>query len=256
MKTIWSVTAGLVAMLIQTAVGSTLWQEGFDYPNGQLTAQSGGTWLNFSGTGNFIQTTNGEALVSGYVTSGAEDVRRPLGTSITTGSLYLGATVKLTVAPTSPNGEYFLSFYNSPTTGGGYVGRIFSSQTGTGSAFGLSNAGSAPTDWATDASLGTFYKIIAKLDLATQIATLGVFAAGYIPTSDTELTLSGGAASAITAVDSIALRQATAVQGSQTIGSIWVGTELADVSGVVVPEPGGAALLGLGFAFLGMRRRK
>lgn len=242
-------------MFSNAAIGSILWQDGFDYGNGQLTTESGDAWVNFSGTGNFIQTSSGEAFLIGSSGS-SEDVRRALGSSISSGSLYLGATVKLTSSPTSANGEYFLSFYNSPSSGGGYIGRIFSSQTGTGAAIGLSNAGSTPNDWATDVQLGTFYKVIAKLDLATRIVTLGVFDASYTPTSDAELLLGGGGASGILAVDSIALRQATATQGSQAIGAIWVGTTLADVAGVVVPEPGSAAVLGLGLASLALRRHK
>lgn len=245
-----------LALISAPAFAASIWQEDFSYPDGTLTNVAYPTWASFSGSGNFIPVSGGEALVGGFGSS-ADDSRRAIGSSITSGSLYLAALVKVTTAPTSANGEYFLSFYNSPTSGGGYIGRIFASTTTTGWTFGLSNGSSTPVDWGTDLALDTYYKVIAKLDVTAKTTTLGVFSPSYTPVSDSELTLSGGSASTVAAVDYIALRQGTAAQGAQAITGLWLGTDLADVASITVPEPSTMSLLGglavLAFVF---RRRR
>lgn len=246
------------AITASPVLATTIWQEEFAYANGVLTNVSYPTWTSFSGTGNFIPVTEGEVLVAGYSTS-SDDSRRALGASYTSGALYMSALVKVTTAPTSASGDYFLSFYNSPSSGGGYAGRIFASTTATGWTFGLANASSTPTDWSTDLSLNTYYKIVTKFDLSTKTASMGVFAPGYQPLADSELTLTGGTAGSVLGIDNIALRQAGTAQGAALIDSIWVGTELGDVAPLAVPEPSAMAIFG-GFGMLALvmaaRRRK
>jgi PEP-CTERM motif len=239
-----SLTAATFVTLLfsQTARASVIWAEDFNYSDGDLTNVSSGAWIHFSGTGNLIQVVNNAALLSGSAAS-SEDARRPLGGTISSGSLYMSALVTVTTEPTSANGEYFLSFYS---VANGYVGRVTSSQTATGWTLGLANGtSSAIMDWGTDLSLNTQYKVVVKLDVAAGTATMGVFDPMFVPSSDTELTLGGDTPSTVVAVDNIALRQNTSAQGAQTIESVWVGTTLGDVA-TLIPEPSSILLASLG----------
>lgn len=256
---------GLPAYLLcSNSSASTIWNEGFGYSTGPLTSVSGGAWSAISGAGNFPITVVAGSVSLTNVNSGAsgEDLRRPLDSTYTTGTLYAGMLVSLTTAPPGASGDYFLAFYSSAGSGGGFASRVFASTTATGWSLGLANASvSTPADWTTDLTLNTWYKVILKYDVATRTSALGVFSPSYTPTSDAELTLTALTASAVTAgIDYFALRQGStfnSTMGSQ-VDEIWVGSQLSDVAGVTpfVPEPSALAIVGMGFLGMLLRRRK
>src|SRR5688572_26253470 len=130
----------LIVCAITTAVflyvrtqAASLFVEEFSYSTGQLTTVSGGTWVNFSGTGNFIQVTGGSLTYSGYVSSGignkidivsvgssAEDVYRQFTTQ-TSGTTYAAFLVNVANTTglslnTSANGDHFAGFLASSST--------------------------------------------------------------------------------------------------------------------------------------------
>lgn len=227
----------------------------FNYADGNLTSVSGGNWVAFSGAGTLpVQVSSGSATVANVAsgTSG-EDLRLGLGSGFTTGVLYYSALITPLSAPTTTNGDYFFSGYSTATTGGGYFGRLFLSTTATGFTFSLSNGGTTPTDWTSDVTINTEYLVVLRLDVAARTATMGVFNPSSAPTSDSQLTIAGGAASGTTgAIDSIAFRQGSGSGGfSNRIGGVMVSNSIAEV----IPEPS-TALLGLiGLGGLLRRRR-
>jgi hypothetical protein len=107
--------------------------ENFVYSPGQLTTVSGGSWVNISGTGNFIQVTNGSLSYANYPASGSgnkvnivastassQDVYRQFATQ-TTGTVYAAFLVNVTdtaglAAATSSSGDYFAGFLPSTST--------------------------------------------------------------------------------------------------------------------------------------------
>jgi len=108
--------------------------EDFNYPTGTLTAVSGGNWVNFSGTGAFIQVSSGSLPFSGYPSSGpgnkidivsigtsAEDAYRQFATQ-TAGTTVYGAflvnvaNVTGIAANSSTTGDYLAGFLPSSST--------------------------------------------------------------------------------------------------------------------------------------------
>ena len=99
--------------------------------------------------------------------------------------------------------------------------------------------------------------IVIKFDTGTKVISMGVFAAGASPSSDSDLTLTGTSA-ATAGIDNFALRQGSASGTAMgiNIDSIIVGTTLPDV--VAVPEPSSmplAAVRGLA-CLVAVRRRR
>jgi hypothetical protein len=108
--------------------------EDFVYPTGQLTSVSGGTWVNFSGTGNFIPVSSGSLTYSGYPSSGkgnkidiisvgtsAEDAYRQFVTQGVGTTVYGAFLVNVTnttglSANSSTTGDYFAGFLPSNST--------------------------------------------------------------------------------------------------------------------------------------------
>jgi hypothetical protein len=107
--------------------------ENFSYSTGQLTTVSGGTWVNFSGTANFIQVSSGSLTYPNYIfggnkidivatTSSAEDAYREftaqttIGTTVYAAFLVNVANTTLLPANSSTTGEYFAGFLSSTST--------------------------------------------------------------------------------------------------------------------------------------------
>lgn len=252
--TISAASFSALVFFSQASHADILLNETFSYDGG-TTITSTGNWVAFSGGGTLPVTENSSGAVTttnvGSGVSGEDDRDTFTATAITSGSLYYSALVAVTAfssATPSANGDYFLSPYNSAPSGGGYAGRIFvSGTTDGGIAFGLSNSGSAPTD-GPDITIGTYYKLILKYDFSTKTASLGIFDPSFVPTDDSGLTITGGTASAIAALDSVAIRQGSSTNAAFTtaIDGIEVGTTLADVASIQLtpaPEPSAVGLL-------------
>src|ERR1700749_372106 len=133
----------IAALLAVSAKATVLLSENFPYTNGNLTAVSGGAWAAVSGGGTLpIQVNSAIATFTNVPsgTSGEDDTRDIPGQPYTSGVLYMGALVALSNAPTTANGDYFLTLYSTNSSGGGYAVRIFASTTATGWSFGMTNA--------------------------------------------------------------------------------------------------------------------
>jgi PEP-CTERM motif len=257
-KSLFLVSALIGVYVAHTANAAVVFNESFDYTNGQLTTVSAPNWVNFNGSTLPIAVTGGTISLTNLASGpSGEDVRRSLGVApITTGIIYYSALITPnSSAPTSANGDYFLSANVSATTGGGFLGRVFLSATSTGFTFGLSNGTSTPVDWTSDIALNSQYLVVVRLDVGTRTSTMGVFNPTAVPPSisDLDLTIGGGAASTTTAgVDFLALRQGstTGAVFTNSIDSVIVATTLAEV----IPEPS-SLFLG-SFGVLGILRRR
>ncbi len=146
----WQRVLLIIPLLLLLAVGSgatLLMEENFDYAVGQLTDNggganvSGGNWVDFSGTGNYIPVTAGSLSYTDYPSSGtgnkiavvsattsAEDVYRQFATQVSGTTTYIGFLLNLAntnglAANSSTTGDYFVSLLPSTSTTS-YVGRI------------------------------------------------------------------------------------------------------------------------------------
>lgn len=157
--------------------------EPFTYPNGQLTANSGGLWTPNTGTAP-LNVTNGAALLRQVDTSSREDAYRGLTTTFNpatdnTSKIYGSFTISYSVLPTTgdSDGSYFASLRSSAN---GLYTRI--GATTAGAAPGSFRIGIGNGTWSAAASiklaqdlvLNTSYQVVFRLDLATDQSTLWV----------------------------------------------------------------------------------
>ena len=128
MKHIFLICTVLVLLVNTTVLSQTiLFQENFNYTPGQLTTVSGGNWVNFSGTGFFIQVSAPDLSYAGYnfpgtndgkitltaTSASAEDVNHSFASQ--TNTVYAAMLVKVIdtvnlAANSSSSGEYFSGF--------------------------------------------------------------------------------------------------------------------------------------------------
>ncbi|HLG33024.1 MAG TPA: hypothetical protein VI362_08265, partial [Ignavibacteriaceae bacterium] len=170
------------------SIQTLFWDENFDYSTGQLTTVSAGNWVNFSGTGNFIQVTSGSLSYSGYQSSGlfnkidiisvgtsAEDAYRQFttqGEGTTTYSAFLVNITNTTglALNSSTTGDYFIAYLPSTSTTAlnsrvsirlGTVANTFQ--------IGLrASSSNASAVWSTtDLNIGTTYLIVMSYQVIT-----------------------------------------------------------------------------------------
>ena len=116
------------------STSTPIMEENFDYLAGQLTTNSGGNWVTNTGTGNFIQISNGSLSYTGYLSSGlfnkidiistgtsAEDTYRQFstqGVGTTTYSAFLVNVTNTTglALNSSATGDYFIGYLPSTST--------------------------------------------------------------------------------------------------------------------------------------------
>jgi hypothetical protein len=247
----------VVAALAPLAADAAIFADTFAYPDGELGTASGGVWALHSGTGG--QTVTNEALV--IDDAGTGDYNRSLGgaPAVSSGVLYAGfdMTVSETDLPTSASGAnpYFAHF-GELTSGAtsNFVSRVFL-YSGTGAnTFNIgisrgSGTGATTTNYPTELTAGTTYRVVHAYDLDNNVATLWV---DPVDASSTNVTNNSGTLDPA-ALNFFMFRIAGSSDGDKTVDNLVVSTSFAEV----VPEPGSLAVLALGgLAVLARRQRR
>lgn len=209
--------------------------DNFDYGGsaGDLTAVSGGNWVNHSGTSGFVQYTPiglempayGSSGVGGAATistAGTEDVSRNFGVQ-NAGTVYFAALVNVSAAG---SGDYFLHLKDAST---GFRARVFVQNDGGILRYGLGTTGAA-TYATANFNYNTTYLVVAKYNVTTGDTALYVLdAAAPVEPATPLVSLAGAGAFPIQA---IAIRQGTAGQRpSATIDGIRVANTWDDAIG-------------------------
>ena len=205
----------LVALLISTVSFGQILAEDFDYgmTGGDLTAVSGGAWVQHSGSADPVQYVPTPSLtMAGYPSSGvgghaaysgtSQDVNRAF-TEISSGTVYGSTLINVSAVGT---GNYFLHFNAT----GGFRTRIGARDDGSGGVqFGVGTSSSTLTYGTTSYSLNTTYLLVFSYEIATGVSNLHVLTA-VTPTEPAtpEATNTGSTG---TAINSIALRQSSSI---------------------------------------------
>lgn len=244
----------LLALLSAFAVGSSahatiFFNDTFSYPDGSLTTNSGGLWINHSGTAGQMQVSAGQAIVSG---SNSEDAHRNLGAAAGAGeTLFAGFDVTVSGGVGT---VYFAHFLEENTTHFG--GRVFltSPTSGGDFAFGLSGGSSLDQTWASDGTFDVNYRLVVSYDYDSGAAQLWVN-----PTSQSDTSITSTTGFATDPFNSFALREASN-SSTETIDNLTIANSFQEaLTGSPVPEPSTMAMTALGgFVFLsyGFKRRK
>jgi hypothetical protein len=222
---------------------SVLFQDDFNYADGDLTTVSGGTWFAISGAGAMpIQVLNDQVILNQGAGS-REDDSALLGATMGAGDIWF---YSLQVSVTSNNSNvYFASFQESSSI---FNARLFvTAFGGSDFTFGIGETSTLGATWGTGLTYGVTYTVVVGYEFDTGITTLWV---NPIDQSSTSVSFDGVNSDEIV---QFGLRQATGATSTQTIGSVVVGTSFGDV----IPEPTTAALLvgGLG-SMVWIRRRR
>lgn len=254
-----------------TAPISTLpFEENFDYEVGSLTSNggsnvSGGNWVNFSGSDNYLQVTSGNLFYTNYESSGigakvdmintsssAEDARRPF-TEITTGSIYASLLLNVTNdIGLNTTGDYLFSMRNETGTNTGYKGLLFIKSEGSGFVLGVrpATAGTAASFYSSVLSFGTTYLVVIKYSIvagsANDIVSLWVNPnlSSSEPSADINVTADGSTTEP-DGIDGIALRQGTNTPNC-SIDGIRVATTWSDAPLPVELSSFSASVIGNG----------
>lgn len=262
---IWrcGLTAALLSCLASGAGATLLMEENFDYPVGQLTDNggganvSGGNWVDFSGTGNFIQVTSpglgyagypssniGNKIAIVYATSSSEDAYRQFPAQASGSTTYVSFLLNLAntnglAANTSTTGDYFFSLLPS-TSITSYVGRVtirLGSAAGTYQLGLRATASNSEAGWLPgDLLPGTTYLVVLAYQLNPDQGWLWLNPAmsGTPPAAD----LSQVAAASVSDIARVAIRQGytagppAIATPNADIDGIRVGTTWSDISGL------------------------
>lgn len=167
------VIVGLL-LVVGAAYSAELGFDNFDYADGSLVANSGGAWLNHSGTAGDLLVASGQVVVQHGTPS--EDANFPF-TAQTTGDVFYGidfSVASASVIPGSDN-EYFAHFKDS---GFGFTGRLDvvpANNSGGDYTVGIASGSStAEAIWATDLTFGTTYRAIVRYNIDTDLAELWI----------------------------------------------------------------------------------
>ncbi|WP_430411541.1 T9SS type A sorting domain-containing protein [Kordia sp.] len=173
----------LVALLISSLSFGQVLEENFDYgmTDGDLTAASGGAWVQHSGSADPVQYVATPSLtMAGYPSSGigghasvsgtSQDVNRSFP-GISTGTVYGSALVNLSAVST---GNYFLHFNIS----GGFTTRVGARDDGSGGIqFGVGTSSSTLTYGTTSYALNTTYLLVFSYEVTSGVSNLHVLTA-------------------------------------------------------------------------------
>ncbi|HVU08627.1 MAG TPA: hypothetical protein VHG89_08815 [Verrucomicrobiae bacterium] len=261
MKTIYVILITLVATVSSQA--AFVFSDSFDYPDGDVVANSGGVWIQNTGTAGTCLVTNKQLQIASSL---SEDIVHQLPTFATNGTvsaLYASFSVKFTQLPTAA-GTYFAhftgtnAFQNGPPNLSGFHGRLWASTTnavaGISAASGQfflsvanSGLGFATNDaanpngyngfWPTPLDTNVTYTVVVKYIIGTGISTLWID-----PTSedDTHVTATdivpndigsnGFPTNGVINIDHYSFRQNSG-EGTMLIDDLKIGTAFNDVAG-------------------------
>lgn len=217
------------------------------YSDGPIAGQD--SWTAISGIGtNSVAVANTGTNGNVRLTTTGEDVRRNFGPAITTGSVYLTATITLSAAQAT--GDYFLHLGDGSATI--FNARIYAKSAPGGFVMAMgTGAGAGVTYGSTVLSFGTTYTILARYDLVAGLANdtgaLFVNPTDAFGIGDTAYVAATTIGIDAVTFSSVSLRQGTAANAATLV------IDNIDVS--IIPTPGAAALLGLGGLMASRRRR-
>src|SRR5882762_9381402 len=179
----------VLASNLAGANASIILSDTFSYPDGDLTAVSGGLWVAHSGAGgNPIKVRNGQAVFQ-EISASAEDLHMDLPQTYGTNSGFtLYSSYKLTALALPTLQGTYITHYRDTNSGAatGFGARVWISSTnvsaGTATAegkfrIGIANgsaggAGSGQLDM--DLDTNVTYTVVTRFDLATGTATLWI----------------------------------------------------------------------------------
>ena len=238
------------ALLSVTAWGQSILVEEFNYSTGQLTNAgsganvSGGTWISFSGSGNYIPVSSGSLSYAAYPSSGngnkadlistassAEDVRSPFS-KVTSGTVYVSFLLSVTnTTGLTSGGDYFFAFRNETGTNTGYKGLIYIQTLNSGFTLGVrpGAAGAAAVFSSTQYNAGTTYLVVMKYAIiagaANDVVSLWInpSLSGSEPTADLSVTADAGSLEP-DGIEGISMRQGSAGTPNASIDGIRVAT--------------------------------
>lgn len=249
----------LVIACVATPSFGQLLVEPFAYADGPLVGNGvdiSHIWFTHSGTANQMQVVSQAARV--VQSTQSEDVSVPMGIVLGAGQkIYAAFDVVIgsngALAGTSP--AYFAHFRDSGTFN--FSGRVYATPSGVGGdyTYGLrSGSGTgAAVSWASGFTLGSTQRVVVSYAFDTGTSMLWVNPANEASTSisDTVATSVGWA------MENFSLREAaysTATGVTETVDNLCIDTTF-DGANLCVPEPGTAALFGIGLLTLLRRRR-
>lgn len=271
MKNVASIGILLWLTSLAGARADVLLQDSFNYPDGRLADVSTGAWQKHSGDLPLLVSGGSVQVGQNDSSTGKQDVNRLLSQvynpiADNASKLYAGFDVTFATLPFSSGsytaGSYFAHFMTQP--GGEYYARVGANIEG--AAPGHFRLAAANETWSSinsveyplDLSVGVTYRVVVRLDLATDRTTLwvnpGDESSSSVTASDT-LSYGGGV------IDSFALRQGTSdailvgfgAPGTLRLDNLSVATRFSEA--LVIPEPAVCGLLVLGFAAGLLRRR-
>ncbi len=223
----------LITLLITSlSFGQALLAEDFDYGSsaGDLTAISGGSWVNHSGTSTVLYATTSLSManypssgVGGSATiigSNSEDVNRSFS-AVVSGTVYASALVNLSAIST---GNYFFHLKDS---GFGFRARVGAMDDGSGKIlFGIGASSSTLTYGTTAFDLNTTYLIVASYVISSGVSNLYILTTPEATEPATPEATNTGTSG--TTIESVALRQSGDIPTS-TIDGIRVATAWSDI---------------------------
>jgi hypothetical protein len=203
----------LAAFLISSLSFGQVLEENFDYgmTDGDLTAVSGGAWVQHSGSAGPVQYISTPSLtMTGYPSSGigghasvsgtSQDVNRAFS-GISSGTVYGSALVNLSAVG---SGNYFLHFNAT----GGFRARVGARDDGSGGIqFGIGTSSSTLTYGTTSYSLNTTYLVVFSYEIATGVSNLHVLSA--VAATEPAMPEATNTGSTGTTITSFAIRQSS-----------------------------------------------
>lgn len=211
-------TLAVCVALAPVASATVLMQEGFNYADGGLVANSGGNWVNHSGTGTDITVTSGRAIGDN---ASAPDDNRSFAAQPTTSSTYACFDIIIPDPGAAPKLNYIAHFKDTGTTN--FLSRVYVAPLAAGGwTFGLSHTSTSatvgPVLWsASSLTFGQKYNIVIKYDPVNATSTLWVD-----PVNESSTSISQTVAGTGVALSAFALRESSSsptVPAGTTLGT-------------------------------------